>query len=168
MMCLVEGLPYPYLSSLPHCYYCLWWQKTDSSTQHWNFAHHRVQTLQHQNRIMNTFPFCHVMIFLIATFMGPIWGRQDPGGPHVGPMNFAIWDAQVKIYLIHIYHIYFTANQTINFNNITWLILKYIEAQTKWATFCKQNFQMHFSQNLNKIILKYVPKDPILLVMAWS
>ena len=24
--------------------------------------------------------------------MGPIWGRQDAGGPHVGPMNFAIWD----------------------------------------------------------------------------
>ena len=23
--------------------------------------------------------------------MGPIWGRRDPGGPHVGPMNFAIW-----------------------------------------------------------------------------
>ena len=23
--------------------------------------------------------------------MGPIWG-QDSGGPHVGPMNFAIWD----------------------------------------------------------------------------
>ena len=22
--------------------------------------------------------------------MGPTWGRQDPGGPHVGPMNFAI------------------------------------------------------------------------------
>ena len=21
--------------------------------------------------------------------MEPIWGRQDPGGPHVGPMNFA-------------------------------------------------------------------------------
>ena len=25
--------------------------------------------------------------------MGPIWGRQDPGRPHVGPMNFAIWRA---------------------------------------------------------------------------
>ena len=24
--------------------------------------------------------------------MGPIWGRQDPGVPHVGPMNFVIWD----------------------------------------------------------------------------
>ena len=23
--------------------------------------------------------------------MGPIWGRQDPDGPQVGPMNFAIW-----------------------------------------------------------------------------
>ena len=23
--------------------------------------------------------------------MEPIWGRQDPGGPHVGPMNFSIW-----------------------------------------------------------------------------
>ena len=23
--------------------------------------------------------------------MGPVWGRQDPGGPHVGPTNFAIW-----------------------------------------------------------------------------
>ena len=24
--------------------------------------------------------------------MGPTWGRQDPGGPHVGPMNLAIRD----------------------------------------------------------------------------
>ena len=23
--------------------------------------------------------------------MRPIWGRQDLGGPHVGPMNFVIW-----------------------------------------------------------------------------
>ena len=23
--------------------------------------------------------------------MGLPWDRQDPGGPHVGPMNFAIW-----------------------------------------------------------------------------
>ena len=28
---------------------------------------------------------------LIARNMGPIWGRQDPGGPHAGSMNFAIW-----------------------------------------------------------------------------
>ena len=23
--------------------------------------------------------------------MGPIWGRQDPGGLHVGPMNLACY-----------------------------------------------------------------------------
>ena len=27
-----------------------------------------------------------------GTNMGPTWGRQDPGGPHVGPMNLAIWE----------------------------------------------------------------------------
>ena len=30
--------------------------------------------------------------------MGPIWGRQDPIGPHVGPMNFATWDARAMCY----------------------------------------------------------------------
>ena len=24
--------------------------------------------------------------------MGPSWGRQDPDGPHVGSIDFAIWD----------------------------------------------------------------------------
>ena len=28
--------------------------------------------------------------------MGPIWGQQDPDGPHVGPMNFAIWVPNYK------------------------------------------------------------------------
>ena len=27
--------------------------------------------------------------------MGPIWGRQDPGVPHVDPMNFAIWEVLI-------------------------------------------------------------------------
>ena len=29
--------------------------------------------------------------------MVPIWGRQDPGGPHVGHMNFAIWDLILQL-----------------------------------------------------------------------
>ena len=29
--------------------------------------------------------------------MGPIWDQQDPGGTHVGPMNYAIWDCFVHI-----------------------------------------------------------------------
>ena len=50
--------------------------------------------------------------------MGPIWGRQDPGGPHFAPMNFAVWDCltsdemelfkfdksfQGMIFIIHLY-----------------------------------------------------------------
>ena len=27
--------------------------------------------------------------------MGSIWGRQDPGAPHVGPINIVIWDHNV-------------------------------------------------------------------------
>ena len=29
--------------------------------------------------------------------MGHIWGRQDPGGPHVGSMIFAIWVITEKL-----------------------------------------------------------------------
>ena len=31
-----------------------------------------------------------------GTNMEPIWGRQDPDGPHVGPMNFAICASTVS------------------------------------------------------------------------
>ena len=47
--------------------------------------------------------FCALWTCILWTFicnisqlMGPIWGWQDPGGSHVGPMNFAIWDS-IKI-----------------------------------------------------------------------
>ena len=29
--------------------------------------------------------------------MGSIWGQRDPGGPHVGPMDFAIWGGMAYI-----------------------------------------------------------------------
>ena len=27
--------------------------------------------------------------------MGPTWGRQDPGGPHVGHVNLVIWVCEI-------------------------------------------------------------------------
>ena len=30
--------------------------------------------------------------------LGPIWGRRVPGGPHVDPMNFAIWEDSITWY----------------------------------------------------------------------
>ena len=57
--------------------------KSRSSTSVKDDAHHNVSYQ------------CRAELYtLIARFMGqhgPIWGRQDPGGPHVGPMNIAIW-----------------------------------------------------------------------------
>ena len=32
-----------------------------------------------------------------GAYMGTTWGRQDPGGPHVGPMNLAIWGVDYKL-----------------------------------------------------------------------
>ena len=40
--------------------------------------------------------------------MGPNWGRQDPGGPHVGPMDLAIWVFSLSI----------------NFNDLYWIKVK--------------------------------------------
>ena len=37
--------------------------------------------------------------------MGPIWGRQDPVGPYVGPMNIAIWDVVQQWHMQGIYQI---------------------------------------------------------------
>ena len=37
--------------------------------------------------------------------VGPIWGRQDPGGPHVGPMNFAIWESGIAAIAIQAWHL---------------------------------------------------------------
>ena len=33
--------------------------------------------------------------------MGPIWGRQDPGGTHVGPMTFSIWEGTILTFFIY-------------------------------------------------------------------
>ena len=35
--------------------------------------------------------------------MEPIWGWQDPGGPHVGPMNLAIWEGFRQILWCELY-----------------------------------------------------------------
>ena len=37
-----------------------------------------------------------------GAYMGPTWGRQDPGGPHVGHMNLAIRIGIIgKLWVIH-------------------------------------------------------------------
>ena len=47
--------------------------------------------------------------------MGPIWGRQDPCGPHVGPMNLAIW---VVSYAQHLGQNYYSNDKNTNIMSI--------------------------------------------------
>ena len=65
----------------------------------WYSINHTLENnrLQIHKRLTINNPACKLCgvrlekMTLIARFMGPIWGRQDPGGPPVGPMDFAIW-----------------------------------------------------------------------------
>ena len=45
------------------------------------------------------------LIAKLMGHMGPIWGQQDPGGPHVGPMNLAIW-VTLEVQSVHLLGIY--------------------------------------------------------------
>ena len=60
---------------------------------------------------------------LIARFIGPTWcpsgGRQGPGGPHAGPMNFAIW-IYIYIYIFEMIlcHSYQAGNVSFLFQDV--------------------------------------------------
>ena len=38
--------------------------------------------------------------------MGPIWGWQDQGGPHVVPMNLTIWEVKLQGHKFELYKKY--------------------------------------------------------------
>ena len=62
----------------------------------WAITSNRAITLGNMGKISRTYHDNKVH----GANMGPIWGRQDPGGPHVDPTNFAIWvPSQIKIYV---------------------------------------------------------------------
>ena len=66
-----------------------WWFETPSCSL---WRHCNVTGTGHTNIKMR---FHHTVVYpnskVHGANMGPIWGRQVPGGPHAGPMNFAIW-----------------------------------------------------------------------------
>ena len=85
-------------SSFSWCIYLKWYQ--DLLKQCKSFGAWPVISQNTYNR--------HTLIHLLIWGMipdskvhgantGPIRGRQVPGGPHVGPMNSAIWDVSSRI-----------------------------------------------------------------------
>ena len=82
---------YRYNSCIPFCSFAgIWFVTGFGSTAWWLCAPislvHRDRGKYHDNNVN-------------GANMGPIWGRQDPGGSNVGPMNLAIWVEYVR----HIY-----------------------------------------------------------------
>ena len=60
--------------------------------------------------------------------MGPTRGPQDPGGPHDGPMNFAIWDVMLTSNLILLKHSVFQI--LCNFDSVLSLYKQIIDVVT--------------------------------------
>ena len=54
---------------------------------YWRFCRFRTHWGYRPDVVPHRYPHSKVH----GAIMGPIWGRQDSGGPHIGPMNFAIW-----------------------------------------------------------------------------
>ena len=81
--------------------------------------------------------------------MGPSWGRQDPGGPHVGPMNFAIW----VVYFIQMDIIFQWWSSVIYYNfhnnhytqNITYFTTPVF--LLRWAQHCYNNTASVYTTN---------------------
>ena len=69
------------------------WNYSDKFRRNTSFANARPEDrkIPNTNRCIlirfNDYPDSKVH----GAIEGPIWGWQDPGGPHVGPMNLAIW-----------------------------------------------------------------------------
>ena len=86
--------------------------------------------------------------------MGPNWGRQDPGGPHVGPMNHAIWvgyfrSPNTSLPLTRISYVYpkcirrdftnpeiFTTNSLSPITDLLWQVVKLLTVDSYfWQVF---------------------------------
>ena len=74
--------------------------------------------------------------------MGPIWGRQAPGGPHVGPMNFAIWEAFSLLLPRTLFPCSLKISES--WRNHTLLIIT-LRLRLHGSHFLIQNFQSYFS-----------------------
>ena len=88
--------------------WCYWYSKMEAECIVWNeYSHHNnannaiiqssISSTNCLGRRKNTSQLCipwllyqHPDSKVHRANMGPIWGRQDPDGPHVGPMNLAI------------------------------------------------------------------------------
>ena len=85
--------------------------------------------------------------------MGPIWGRQDPGGPHVGPMNFVIWAVPFRHVSIGAHRTCSKKESTISWYVMTWKWFLLYCPIVKWII---TEMEMTFDDILSPCFVKFV------------
>ena len=90
--------------------------------------------------------------------MRPIWGWQDPGGPHVGPMNFAIWVSSrlrgsIRTCLLFRLHYGYcvTVPVPVKYSWRIWVKLdssNHKKTQWVFGMYCKCSWWFHSSQHI--------------------
>ena len=71
---------------------------TGHQSMGWYISRHRWFTTTNMNSSAKYLLYCRKNnpdSKVHGANMGPTWGRQDPGGPHVGPMSFALWEPAI-------------------------------------------------------------------------
>ena len=104
-----------------------------------------------------------------GAYMGLTWGRQDPGGPHVGPMILAIWAVTAWHYWITLFdhEICFDykniARQTVH-TIVSW------SNPNQWLMFHIYNLMktIRWSANGVTIIKKWLNSKHTALYSAWK
>ena len=89
--------------------------------------------------------------------MGPIWGRQDPDGPHLGPMNFALWDGIPSNW--HSLDIICrrSMNQNTLLSKLYWTIRNWLRLRCKSQNSLKPPCEIQYMQrNAHTICIYYV------------
>ena len=95
--------------------------------------------------------------------MVPIWGRQDPGGSHVGPRNLAIWVVNQNTHRMSIKHVRETVCMYMHL--VDYVI--YVMTHTLCKRFIKNRGQ--FPYNLRHIIVDRVKFEALgLIIMIFS
>ena len=84
--------------------------------------------------VSSQWTFLHIKIpdsKVYGANMWPSWGRQDPGGPHVGPMNLAIWDSWAVLTCV-----IFSCHWTIIMKIVQISFVEQASEPSKWPSYC--------------------------------
>ena len=100
--------------------------------------------------------------------MGPIWGRQDPGGSHVGPINFAIWVPKGKPIVVKLFASWGWMFKTSNYTHCLYGYYWFIHVINAMMGWLKHLILMITSSNGPRWVPQTKASDAELWCLLWS